>query len=180
MSLRHVFAPLVLAASSLLACDVETSARLDATMKDDGYSLFLIDNDRQQQTDATFVVSGGTPGATYALMYSPTAPPHAGWFALSPDARQCSSTEGDYCWTSDGAGYLVDRARAAEDGTVVLRHTACGCDADHETRDWYAYYAVMRVDAIKDVGVGSARVHVDATPSRVRRTVQRPSIVQLL
>jgi hypothetical protein len=125
----------------------EEHAGLDATMKSDGYALFEVENERQQRNDVVVSVGDEDEGATYVLIYSNAPPRNVGWFLFDPSSTErCGGDIGRHC-EIPGYGWLVDVAVVqAGAEQVTLRDDRCGCDADHQDRDWSGYWAVMRVD----------------------------------
>lgn len=171
-------ATLLLAASLLGGCtsDVE-SARFDGSLREDGYALFKIDSERQQQTDLVVRITNAEPGARYVLMYSGAAPRSTGWFAIDLDrVSRCGGSTGPHCEVPDGFGYLVDAATAGDDaGAIELRHDVCACDGDDENESWSAWYAVMRVERTGQ----TSPVHVEVVATKVRGWADEPEIRQL-
>lgn len=141
---------------ALAACMHATEfTHYDGTIREDGYALFEVKNDRAQNDDVVVHVGDVTPGTTYVLLYSDGAPTSSGWFQLDPKTHErCGGSPGPHCDVGDGFGYMVDVVTVPDGATeVVLRHGVCGCGGDRDDRrhrEWSAYYAVMRVERTGD------------------------------
>lgn len=179
MSLRSLTLLGLFALSSLAGCaDKEEHAQLDATMKEDGYALFAVDNGRQQRNDVTVRIKDAEPGSTYVLIYSPDPPTSAGWFAFDPTTRsRCGGDLGPHCEITGGFGYLVDVLTVREgESEVILRDDRCGCDAEHDTRSWTGHWAVMRVERTSRPN----QMTVDVWAKALESFSSKPDITQLL
>lgn len=120
---------------ALTACTSDTEeAQASGELRYDGYALFAVENDRQQQNTVTVRVEDAEPLATYVLLYADFIPRSTGWFQLDPKTLdRCGGSLGPHCGIPD-VGYLVDVATVpAGASSITLRDGRCGCDADHET-----------------------------------------------
>jgi hypothetical protein len=184
MDLRRIapsflaFAPLALSGAG---CMHETEfTHFDGEIRQDGYALFEIKNDRAQHDDVVVHVGGVDPGTRYVLLYSDRAPASSGWFQLDPSTRsRCGGSPGPHCDVGDGFGFMVDVVTVPEGKSdVVLRHGVCSCDGDPDerrNREWSAYYAVMRVER-----TGKTQfVKVEVTAREVDGYAETPTIHQL-
>jgi hypothetical protein len=175
----RAFFPFVFALglSSLVGCfDDEERASVDGIIHEDGYALFSVDNDRQQRNDVTVTVRDADPNTTYVLLYSGSAPRNAGWFLFDPATKsRCGGDTGPHCEVA-GFGYMVDVAKVAEGSSeVVLRDERCGCDADHDGRQWTGHWAVMRIERTQRTN----RVTFDVHALKVKDYAVEPDIEQL-
>ncbi len=163
-------------ASARGGCKEQEDERLDVTMRSDGYALFAVDNERQQQNDVAITVRDVDPGATYVLLYSRKAPQNVGWFAFDPTTRErCGGDTGSHC-SIDGYGYMVDAVTAAGGASeITLRDQRCGCDGDNDSKDWTGHWAVMRVERTGRTN----RVAIDVHAKEISGYASDPKIAQL-
>jgi hypothetical protein len=154
----------------------EENAKVDGTIKADGYALFAVDNDRQQRNDVTVTVRDADPGSTYVLLYSEGAPKSVGWFLFDPTTRsRCGGETGPHCEVPE-FGHMVDFVTVPEGETeVTLRDERCGCDADSSAESWTGHWAVMRVERTNRTNQFS----FDVKALKVKDFVAVPEIKQL-
>ncbi len=133
-------------ACAVAGCDVDTTADVDGTLRADGFALFAVENDRAQRNDVTVTIDDVDPGATYVLLYSPTAPRNVGWFLFDPSTRStCNSDLVGACEVA-GYGYVVDVVTAPDDAKrITLSDERCGCDGSRKSH-WTGHWAVMRIE----------------------------------
>lgn len=155
--------------------DVE-HAKIETTMKSDGYALFAVDNDRQQRNDVSITVRDVDANATYVMIYSNEAPKNVGWFRFDPSTKsRCGGDIGPHC-EIPGYGYLVDVVTVPEGASeITLRDDKCGCDADREESDWTGHWAVMRIERPNR----TTAVRLDVWAKSVKNYAVKPDLTQL-
>lgn len=168
-----------LLAFAAAGCDIDEEHKsLDATMKADGYALFAVENNRQQRNDVSIKVKDAEPNATYALIYSESAPVSSGWFQLDLNGKvRCGTVIGSHCEIPAGHGYLVDWVKVPEGASeIVLRDERCGCDEKNEDKAWTGHWAVLRVERTNT----EDQLTVDVNVKAVKSIATEPDIHQLL
>ena len=137
-------------AASSVGCTAEERASLDATMSSDGYALFSVENDTEQDNRVSVVVKDADPGATYVLIYAGDAPVNTGWFLFDPGATSpCTGSSLEKRCDIPGYGYLVDVVKAPPDGSEITlsdRNRCHECSWDRDQSNWTGHWAVMRVE----------------------------------
>lgn len=161
---------------AVTGCDDTTTKNVDGVIDADGYALFAVDNDRQQRDDVTVTVREADPGATYVLLYSPTAPRDVGWFQFDPSTKsRCGGDTGPHCEVPS-FGYMVDFAKVPEGAAeITLRDERCGCDADNKGSSWTGHWAVMRVERTQRTN----KITFDVKTVKVSSFATEPNVKQL-